>query len=137
MSSLALSCAAPERPTSTMMKPASRSSVAVSLGRRGEKRMIPSLLWRAPTKITSPSTSRALAKIDPMIENWATTTSPSESANSTTKNSGRFPSVDCSTPVIAGPKRSPTCSVANDTTHASPASAAAATTKASTAGASA
>ncbi len=39
------------------------------------------------------------------------------------KNSGRFPSVDCSTPVIAGPKRSPTCSVANETIQASPASA--------------
>ena len=62
----------------------------------------------APTTITSPSTSSALAKIEPMIEVCATTTSPAASAKSTMKNSGRLPSVDCSTPVTAGPKRSPT-----------------------------
>jgi len=39
------------------------------------------------------------------------------------KNSGRLPSVDCRKPVTAGPKRSPTCSVAKETTHARPASA--------------
>ena len=60
--------------------------------------MTPSSDWRAPTTITKPSTSSALAKIDPMIENWATTTSPLDSAKMTTKNSGRLPSVDCSTP---------------------------------------
>ena len=53
----------------------------------------------------------------------------------TTKNSGRLPSVDCITPVTAGPKLRPTCSVANETIHARPASAIAATTNARTAGA--
>jgi hypothetical protein len=45
-----------------------------------------------------------------------------------------LPSVDCITPVTAGPKRSPTCSVANDTTHARPASATAASPNASRSG---
>ena len=70
-----------------------------------------------------------------MIEVWATTTSPADRANTTMKNSGRLPSVDCMTPVTAGPKRSPTCSVANETTHARPASAIVATTKVASDGA--
>ena len=49
--------------------------------------------------------------------------SPFCSAKITTNSSGRLPSVDWSMPVTAGPKRSPSCSVANDTTHAKPASA--------------
>ena len=40
------------------------------------------------------------------------------SAKITTKNSGRLPSVACSSPVTAGRARRPTCSVANDTIHA-------------------
>ena len=48
------------------------------------------------------------------------------SAKRTTKSSGRLPSVDCSTPVSAGPNREPTASVARPITQASPASAAAA-----------
>ena len=83
--------------------------------------------------ITSPSTSRALAKIEPINEVCATTTSPDPSAKRTMKNSGRFPSVDCRNPVTAGPNRSPTCSVASATTQASPASAAVAAAKARTA----
>ena len=71
--------------------------------------------------IEMPSTNSAFAKIEPMIEVWATTISPAESAKTTMKNSGRFPSVDCSTPVAAGPKRSPTCSVENETIQARPA----------------
>jgi hypothetical protein len=39
------------------------------------------------------------------------------------KNSGRLPSVDCSTPVTAGPNDSPTRSVEKDTIQARPASA--------------
>ena len=70
-----------------------------------------------------------------MIDVCATTISPAESAKTTMKNSGRFPSVDCSTPVTAGPKRSPTCSVAKETTQASPASATVATPNASSEGA--
>ena len=83
----------------------------------------PSGAWRAPTTMTRPSTSSALAKIEPTIDVCATTTSPARSAKMTTNSSGRLPSVDCSTPVTAGPKRSPTCSVASETTCASPASA--------------
>ena len=105
------------------------SSVAVSRGRRWEKRMIPSGERRAPTTITRPSTSRALARIEPMIAVWATTSSPALSANMTTNSSGRLPSVDCNMPVTPGPKRSPSCSVANDTTQARPASASVASAK--------
>ena len=134
MLSLALSCVFDEIPTSTMMKPDSSSSVVVSFGSRAENRMTPSSDWRAPTTITKPSTSSALAKIEPMIENWATTISPFDSAKMTTKNSGRLPSVDCRTPVTAGPKCSPTCSVVNEITHAMPASAKPATAKATRSG---
>jgi hypothetical protein len=52
------------------------------------------------------------------------------------KSSGRLPSVDCRTPVAAGPKRAPTASVAAPTTYASPESATAETTKRTTASAS-
>ena len=69
-----------------------------------------------------------------MSDVFATTTSPAESANTTMKNSGRFPSVDCRNPVTAGPKRAPTASVAKETTHARPASATAATTNGTTPG---
>jgi hypothetical protein len=106
-----------------MMKLVTSSSVAVSLGSRGRKRIVPSRELRAPTTMTSPSTSSALASSDPTIEVCATTTSPLCNAKTTTNSSGRLPRVDCSTPVTAGPKRSPTCSVASDTTCASPASA--------------
>ena len=54
------------------------------------------------------------------MEVWATTISPARSANSTTKSSGRLPSVDCSTPVTAGPNRSATASVAKPMAQASP-----------------
>ncbi len=109
------------------------SSVAVSCGRRWLKRMHPSSARIDPATITSPSTSSALAKIEPIREVCATTTSPEPSAKRTMKNSGRLPSVDCMKPVTAGPKRSPTCSVASATTQASPASASVAAAKASTA----
>lgn len=135
MLSLALSCVEADSPTRTMMKLVSRSSVAVSLGSRAWKRMTPSSATTAPTTMTAPRTSSPLAKIEPRIENWATTTSPSRSANRTTKNSGRLPSVDCRTPVAAGPKCRPTSSVATDTTQASPASARAATANAGSAAA--
>ena len=115
----------------TMMKTQTISSVAVSLGSRLWKRISPSLDRRAPTTITRPSTSSALASSEPMIDVWATTVWPARSAKMTMNSSGRLPSVDCSTPVIAGPNRSPTCSVENDTTYASPASATVATPNAS------
>src|SRR3954468_13785666 len=86
-----------------------------------------------PATITRPRTSSALAKIEPISEVCATTSSPDPSANSTMKNSGRFPSVDCRNPVTAGPNRRPTCSVARATTQAKPASASAAAAKAITA----
>ena len=100
-----------ETPSTVMMNTASRRRVAVSLGSREPKRMIPSSDRRAPTKRVAPSTRSALANSEPRIDAWATTTSPAESANRTTKSSGRLPSVDWSTPVMAGPKRSPTASV--------------------------
>jgi len=111
-----------ESPMITMMKTASSSSVVVSCGSRGLKRMSPPPA-RAPTTSTIPSTSSAFANTDPISDVLATTTSPADRAKMTMKNSGRFPSDDCRKPVIAGPKRAPTCSVANDTIHASPASA--------------
>ncbi len=117
-------------PTMTMMKLVTSSSVAVSLGRRGPKRITPSGAARAPKTITRPRTSSALANSEPMIEVCATTTSPARRAKMTTKNSGRLPRVDCSTPVAAGPTRSPTCSVASDTRCASPANATVAMAKA-------
>ncbi len=116
------------------MKTPTSSSVAVSLGSRRPKRITLSLLRNEPATSASPSTSKAFASTEPISEACATSVSPAERAKRTTKNSGRFPSVDCSTPVTAGPKRSPTCSVANDTVQASPASASAATEKASSAG---
>ena len=111
-----------------MMKTETSSRVAVSIGSRVLKRIVRPSAERAPTTMTSPSTSSALANSDPMIEVCATTVSPADSAKITMKNSGRLPRVDCRTPVTAGPKRSPTCSVAKETSQASPASAAAATT---------
>ena len=125
------SCVAWASPTSTMMKLVTSSSVAVSLGSRARKRIVPSGALRAPKTMTRPSTSSALAKIEPTIDVCATTTSPARRAKMTTKSSGRLPSVDCSRPVAAAPKRSPTCSVASETTWASPARATVATAKAS------
>ena len=87
-----------------MMKLASSSSVAVSFGSRAWKRITPSSAARAPATSASPSTSSALAKIEPMIDVCATTTWPALSAKMTTKSSGRLPSVDWSTPVTAGPE---------------------------------
>ncbi len=117
-----------------MMKLAIISIVAVSLGRRGLKRITPSLVRSAPTTITSPSTNNALTRIEPRIAVWATTSWPALSAKITTKNSGRLPSVDCSRPVAAVPSRCPTCSVANETIQAAPASATPATANAATCG---
>jgi hypothetical protein len=105
------------------MKTVTCSSVAVSRGRRFEKRITPSGARRAPTTITSPSTSSALASTEPTIAVWATTSSPFWRAKITTNSSGRLPRVDWSIPVTPGPKRSPSCSVAKETTQARPASA--------------
>ena len=115
-----------------MMKLETSSSVAVSFGRRRPKRITPSFAFHAPAMITNPRTSSALTRIEPRIAVSATTSCPAFSAKMTTKNSGRLPSVDCITPVTAGPKLRPTCSVANDTIQASPASAIAATMNART-----
>ena len=116
-----------ESPSRTMMKTASRRSVAVSFGSRFRKRITPSRAESEPATIARPSTSSAFANNEPRIDVCATTTSPAESAKRTTNSSGRFPSVDCSTPVVAAPKRVPTASVAIPIAQASPASAAAAT----------
>ncbi len=119
-------------PTSTMMNVATSSNVAVSFGSRGLNRMIPSSARRAPATITRPSTNSAFTRIEPTIAVCATTNWPALSAKITTKNSGRLATVACSTPVIAGPTRSPTCSVANDTIQAVPANATVASTNAPT-----
>ena len=117
-----------------MMNTVTCSSVAVSRGSRLEKRISPSCERRAPTTTTRPSTSSAFARIEPTIAVCATTSSAFLSAKITTNSSGRLPSVDCNMPVTPGPKRSPSCSVANDTTHARPASASVAIAKRGIAG---
>ena len=104
----------------------------MSFGSRAPKRMVPSSLARAPATIAKPRTSSAFANSEPMIENCATTTSPALSAKRTMKSSGRLPSVDCSTPVTAGPKRAPTDSVPMPTAQARPPSATAETRKTAT-----
>jgi hypothetical protein len=121
-----------EMPMITIRKLVSVIRMALSFGSRTEKRITPSLATKLPTMITSPSTSSAFANTEPTSDVCATTVSPADSAKSTTKNSGRFPSVDWRVPVTAGPKRPPTCSVANDTSQASPARATVARTNART-----
>ena len=105
-----------------MMKTTSISSIVVSFGSRVLKRISPSGDFHAPAMIARPRTKRAFASSEPRIDVCATTISPARSAKTTMKSSGRFPSVDCSTPVIAGPKRAPTTSVPTPTVHASSAS---------------
>ena len=80
--------------------------------------MIPSGERQAPAMIARPSTNSAFARSEPRIDVCATTTSPARRAKMTMKSSGRFPSVDWSTPVIAGPKREPTDSVPTPTVQA-------------------
>ena len=55
-----------------MMNTVTCKSVAVSRGSRFEKRMTPSCERRAPTTITRPSTSSALASTEPTIAVCAT-----------------------------------------------------------------
>ena len=95
----------------------------MSLGSRGLKRITPPSLTRAPTMITAPSTSSALANRLPRIEVCATSTSPALRAKTTTNSSGRLPRVDCNTPVSPGPAWAPSDSVPSATSHATPASA--------------
>ncbi len=125
-----------ERLQIVMMKTASMSNVAVSFGRRFRKRITPSEDCRDPAMIRSPRTSRAFAKIEPRMVVCATTSSPARSEKSTMKSSGRFPSVDCRTPVTAGLALAPTASVENETIQARPASVIAPTTNVATSSAS-
>ena len=99
----------------------------MSCGSRARNRIAPSGAARAPATIARPRTSSPFANREPRIDVRATTSSPADSANNTMKSSGRFPSVDWSAPVTAGPKRSPTDSVAIEIAHARPPSAAPAT----------
>ncbi len=94
--------------------------------------MQPSFAARVPATIERPRTSSAFANSEPRIDVWATTISPAESANRTTKSSGRLPSVDWRTPVTAGPKCPPSDSVPSATSQASPARETAHTTKVAT-----
>ena len=59
-----------------------------------------------------PSTSTALARMEPISAACTTVVRPSCRAKMPTNSSGRLPSVDCSRPVALGPSRSPTCSMA-------------------------
>ena len=120
-----------------IMKTTSISSIVVSFGSRVWKRMTPSSARYAPAMIASPRMRSAFASSEPRIEVCATTISPARRAKTTMKSSGRLPSVDCRTPVVAGPKRAPTVSVPTPTVHASSASAMIPTTNCSTAFASA
>ena len=120
-----------------IMKTTSMRSIVVSFGRRVWKRMTRSSARHAPAMIARPSTRSAFASNDPRIEVCATTISPARSAKITMKSSGRLPSVDCSTPVTAGPKRAPTTSVPTPTVHARSASATIPTTNCTTASTSA
>ncbi len=108
----------------------------MSFGSRAEKRISPSFAAAAPAAMARPSTSRPFANSEPRMENCATTVSPALSAKTTTNSSGRFPSVDCSAPVTAGPKRAPTDSVPTPTAQATPPSAAPETTNTATGSAS-
>ncbi len=107
----------------------------MSFGSRFWNRITPPSDELAPTAIASPSTSSAFANSEPRIENCATTSSPALSEKITMKSSGRLPSVDCSTPVTAGPNLAPTDSVAIPIAHATPPSAAPESTKTATGGA--
>src|SRR5205807_1298079 len=80
----------------------------------------PGLERRAAARIVSPRTRRAFANREPRIDVFATTISPADTAKRTTNSSGRLPSVDCRTPVAAGPKRAATVSVAMATIQARP-----------------
>jgi hypothetical protein len=89
---------------------------------------------RSPPAVNaSPRTSRLFASTEPMSADFTTSTSPSWSANSAMKSSGRLPSADCTVPALAAPRRAPSCSVAPPTRRASAAIATAATTNCSTA----
>ena len=68
-----------------------------------------------------------MARIEPTSAAWTTLTSPSCSAKSAMKSSGRLPSADWTTLAPPEPSRAPSCSVAVPTRRASAASAAAAT----------
>ena len=121
-----------------MMKTTSISSIVVSFGEPRLEAHEPVVgASTRPAMIASPRTRSALARSEPRIDVCATTISPARSAKTTMKSSGRFPRVDCSTPVVAGPKRAPTISVPTPTVHASSASATIPTTNCATAFASA
>ena len=64
---LAASLAEWVSPIRTMMNEATSSSVAVSFGSFGLKRMMPSRERQAPAMITRPRTSSALTRIEPRI----------------------------------------------------------------------
>ena len=88
--------------------------------------------FRPPTVKAIPSTSSPLARMEPTSAAWTTLVSPSCSAKSATKSSGRFPSADWTTPAPPEPSRPPSCSVAAPTSRASAASAPAETKNTST-----
>src|SRR3954469_6926064 len=86
-----------------------------------------------PTRKARPRTSSRLARIEPTRAARTTSTSPALSEKMQMNSSGRLPSADWSTPVAPGPKRSPSCSTERPTSDARRQTAAAETTKATTA----
>ena len=73
--------------------------------RSAPKRLAP--CRRPPTKNARPSTSRLLARIEPMSAVWTTTTRPAWSAKIEMNSSGRLPRADWRTPGRARPEPMP------------------------------
>lgn len=116
--SLALSSSVSDVLRIVIMNTTSIRSIVVSFGSLRLNRITPSSERHAPATIVRPRTRSAFASNDPRIDVCATTISPARRAKMTMNNSGRFPSVDWSTPVVAGPKRAPTHSVPTPTVQA-------------------
>ncbi len=131
---LAGSCAELASPISTMMNVATSSSVAVSLGSRGLKRMTPSRSRRAPATITSPSTSSALTRIEPDDRGLGDDRLAGVQREDHDEELGQVAERRLQEAGDSGTEPPPTCSVENDTIHARPASASVASTNASTSG---
>jgi hypothetical protein len=83
-----LSATVSDSPRSTITNDERSSSVAVSFGRRGPKCISPAGLRSAPTRRATPRSASPVASTPPRIDVWATTTSPSASANTTMKSPG-------------------------------------------------
>ena len=102
------------------MKLVTSSSVAVSLGSRGRKRMTSSGAG-ARRHDDEAQHEQGVGKQRADDRGLGDDDLARAQREDDHEELGRLPSVDCSTPVAAGPKRSPTCSVASETRWARPA----------------